>query len=105
MEQLSLTLFGDVKLTVGSAVEISLPRKTQVLLAFLASNVDKQYTREKIANLIWADRSEKAGPSKLSAMFVYLDQIHRRQHSITCRFRSILYIAESRHYRSRHLEF
>ena len=59
MEPLSLTLFGDVKLTVGSAVEISLPRKTQILLAFLASNVGKQYTREKLANLIWADRSEK----------------------------------------------
>ena len=58
MEPLSLTLFGDVKLTVSPNVEISLPRKTQILLAYLASNVDKRFTRDKLANLIWAGRSE-----------------------------------------------
>jgi DNA-binding SARP family transcriptional activator len=58
MEPLSLTLFGDVKLTVGPAVEIPLPRKTQILLAYLASNVDKQFSRDKLASLIWPDRPE-----------------------------------------------
>ncbi len=58
MEPLSLTLFGDVKLTVSPNVEISLPRKTQILLAYLASNGDKRFTRDKLANLIWAGRSE-----------------------------------------------
>jgi DNA-binding SARP family transcriptional activator len=58
MESFSLTLFGDVKLMVGPNVEISLPRKTQILLAYLASNVDKRFTRDKLASLIWAGRSQ-----------------------------------------------
>jgi DNA-binding SARP family transcriptional activator len=58
MKQLSLTLFGDVKLTSGHTVEISLPHKTKILLAYLASNADKRFTRDILASLIWADRSE-----------------------------------------------
>ncbi len=36
MELLSLRLFGDVKLFRGLTQEIALPRKTQLLLAYLA---------------------------------------------------------------------
>lgn len=58
MKPLSLTLFGDVKLTVDPAAEILLPRKTQILLAYLALNRGRQFTRAKLASLIWTDRSE-----------------------------------------------
>ena len=58
MKPLSLTLFGDVKLTVAPAAEISLPRKTQILLAYLATNQTRKFTRAKLASLIWTDRSE-----------------------------------------------
>ncbi len=36
MEPLSLRLFGDVSLLRGRSREIALPRKTQLLLAYLA---------------------------------------------------------------------
>ncbi len=58
MEPLSLRLFGGVKLTRGSDGDIVLPRKTQMLLAYLASDVGKQVARDKLATLIWADRPE-----------------------------------------------
>jgi DNA-binding SARP family transcriptional activator len=58
MVPLSLTLFGDIKLKVGPAVEIPLPRKTQILLVYLASSPEKKFTRSKLASLVWADRSE-----------------------------------------------
>jgi len=65
MEPLFLTLFGDVKLTTGLSVEIPLPRKTQILLAYLALNVDKNFPRDKLAGLIWSDRSEKQARQSL----------------------------------------
>ena len=58
MEPLSLKLFGDVKLTRGSNGDIVLPRKTQMLLAYLASDGGKPLRRDKMARLIWHDRSE-----------------------------------------------
>lgn len=59
MERLSLTLFCGVKLRRGPDSTIALPRKTQILLAYLASNAGKPFTRDKLASLIWADRSEE----------------------------------------------
>ena len=77
MKQLSLTLFGDVKLTSGQAVEISLPHKTKILLAYLASNVDKRFTRDILASLIWADRSEgQARQSFRQCLFALAKSIH-----------------------------
>ena len=58
MEPLSLKLFGDVKLTRGSNGDIVLPRKTQMLLAYLASDGGNPMPRDKMARLIWHDRSE-----------------------------------------------
>jgi len=59
MEPLSLTLFGDVKLKRGPNGDIALPRKTQMLLAYLASDAEKRFPRNKLASLIWVDRSEE----------------------------------------------
>ena len=59
MELLSLRLFGEVKLLRGAAQEIALPRKTQVLLAYLALNAAERHPRDKLAVLLWPDRSEE----------------------------------------------
>jgi DNA-binding SARP family transcriptional activator len=59
MELLSLRLFGYVKLGCGSAREIALPRKTQLLLAYLALNAGQSHPRDKIATLLWHDRPEE----------------------------------------------
>ncbi len=58
MELLSLRLFGDVKLLRGPTQEIALPRKTQLLLAYLALNAGQRHTRDKLAALLWPDRPE-----------------------------------------------
>ncbi|MCZ6838304.1 MAG: BTAD domain-containing putative transcriptional regulator, partial [Alphaproteobacteria bacterium] len=59
MEPLSLRLFGDVKLLRGAAQEIALPRKTQLLLAYLALNAEQRHPRDKLAALLWPDRPEE----------------------------------------------
>ena len=59
MEPLTLKLFGEVKLTRGADGDIALPRKTQLLLAYLASNSAQHITRDKLAGLLWADRGEE----------------------------------------------
>ena len=58
MEPLSLKLFGDVKLTHDPNGGIMLPRKTQMLLAYLASDGGIPMQRDKLARSIWHDRSE-----------------------------------------------
>ncbi len=59
MELLSLRLFGDVKLLRGPTQEIALPRKTQLLLAYLALNTGQRHPRDKLAALLWHDRPEE----------------------------------------------
>ena len=59
MESLSLSLFGDVKLLRGPTQEIALPRKTQLLLAYLALNAGQRQPRDKLAALLWQDRPEE----------------------------------------------
>lgn len=59
MEPLSLKLFGGVKLTRGPNSNIVLPRKTQMLLAYLASDGGNPIPRDKLAGLIWHDRAEE----------------------------------------------
>jgi len=59
MEPLSLRLFGDVKLTSGSIGDIALPRKTQLLLAYLALDGGNPVPRDKLASLIWLERAEE----------------------------------------------
>jgi len=59
MQTLSLKLFGDIRLSHGQNDDIALPRKTQILLAYLASEAGKQFPRGKLASLIWQDRMEE----------------------------------------------
>ncbi len=59
MEPLSLRLFGDVKLVRGRSREIALPRKTQLLLAYLALVADQPHPRDKLAAVLWHDRPEE----------------------------------------------
>jgi len=65
MESLSLSLFGDVKLQRGPAQDIALPRKTQLLLAYLALNNGQQHPRDKLATLLWQDRPEEQARQSL----------------------------------------
>ncbi|MCZ6863925.1 MAG: hypothetical protein O7I42_27370 [Alphaproteobacteria bacterium] len=53
MELLSLKLFGDVKLLRGPTQKIVLPRKTQLLLAYLALNTGHRHSRDKLTDLLW----------------------------------------------------
>jgi DNA-binding SARP family transcriptional activator len=59
MAPLTLKLFGDVVLARDGAGEIALPRKTQILLGYLALNPDRRHPRDKLAALLWRDRPEK----------------------------------------------
>jgi DNA-binding SARP family transcriptional activator len=59
MEPLSLKLFGEVKLTGRQAGDIALPKKTRMLLAYLGSKAGNQVPRDKLAGMLWADRSEE----------------------------------------------
>ncbi len=65
MESLSLRLFGDVKLLRGPEQDIALPRKTQLLLAYLALNNGQQHPRDKLAALLWQDRPEEQARQSL----------------------------------------
>jgi DNA-binding SARP family transcriptional activator len=59
MVALSLKLFGVVKLSRGGKNDIALPRKTQMLLAYLATDGGNPIPRDKLASLIWHDRTEE----------------------------------------------
>ena len=65
MELLSLKLFGDVKLLRGPTQEIALPRKTQLLLAYLALSNGQRHPRDKLAALLWQDRPEEQARQSL----------------------------------------
>ena len=59
MQPLSLKFFGDVTLQRGSSPDVALPRKTQWLLAFLASSARDGHIRDKLAGLLWAERGDE----------------------------------------------
>ena len=74
MESLSLRLFGDVKLLRGPSEEIKLPRKTQLLLAYLALNAGQPHPRDKLATLLWHDRLEEQARHSLRQCLFTLDR-------------------------------
>ena len=74
MEPLSLRLFGDVKLLRGPSEEIKLPRKTQLLLAYLALNAGQPHPRDKLATLLWHDRLEEQARHSLRQCLFTLDR-------------------------------
>ena len=53
MAPFTLKLFGDVVLARDGAGEIALPRKTQILLGYLALNAHRRHQRDKLAALLW----------------------------------------------------
>ncbi len=74
MEPLSLRLFGDVKLLRGPSEEIKLPRKMQLLLAYLALNAGQPHRRDKLATLLWHDRLEEQARHSLRQCLFTLDR-------------------------------
>ena len=59
MAAVSLALFGSFKLRTASGATIHLPtRKTQALLAYLATRLGNEQPRDKLTALLWGDRSD-----------------------------------------------
>lgn len=71
MGRLTVRLFGRVRVVVGAAGEV-VPRSKacQAVLAVLALERSQRHSREKLASLLWADRSEEQARHSLrQAMF------------------------------------
>ena len=67
MTQFTLQLMGRFRLLREKGEEIeSLGRKSQGLLAFLATNIDQPQSREKLATLLWGDRMDEQARHSLS---------------------------------------
>jgi len=56
--RLGLTLLGDFRACLGPAVLRLRTRKTQALLAYLAVSPGQSHSRDKLATLLWGDRSQ-----------------------------------------------
>lgn len=64
---LSLNLLGELTIRDSSGRGLSLPtRKSRALLAYLAVNADRAQPRERLAGLLWSDRSEQQARRSLS---------------------------------------
>jgi DNA-binding SARP family transcriptional activator len=64
MALLSLTLLGGFETRVGSRV-VSLPRKAQALLAYLALDPSSTQSRAKLAALLWSEASDQDARNNL----------------------------------------
>src|SRR5262245_17063706 len=66
MNRLGLTLFGDFQARLGSGPPIRLrTRKSQALLAYLARPPGQAHSRDKLAALLWGERSQHQARSRL----------------------------------------
>jgi TolB-like protein/DNA-binding SARP family transcriptional activator len=64
---LSLKMLGGFTLRNGSDAALCLPtRKTRALLGYLALHADQSQPREKLASLLWSDRSDKQARHSLN---------------------------------------
>ena len=63
MAQFRLTLLGTFALSGGPCAMLS--KKAQALLAFLASPPGQAHRRDKLASMLWSDRSEEAARQNL----------------------------------------
>src|SRR4029077_4528881 len=72
MARLSLRLLGDFEARLGSGPPLRLrARKTQALLAYLASPPGQTHSRDKLASLLWGDSSQSQARSRLrGSLFV-----------------------------------
>jgi len=70
--RLSLTLLGDFQARLGSELPLRLrTRKTQALLAYLASPPGTTHSRDKLASLLWGDCPQQQARSHLrGSLFV-----------------------------------
>jgi DNA-binding SARP family transcriptional activator len=72
MARLNLRLLGDFEARFGSGPTLRLrARKTQALLAYLASSPGQSHSRDKLASLLWGDSSQSQARSRLrGSLFV-----------------------------------
>ncbi|MCG8546977.1 MAG: hypothetical protein MJE12_22505 [Alphaproteobacteria bacterium] len=67
MTDLSLSVFGGFVVRDPVGADISLPtRKTRALLGYLAVNADQPQPRERLAALLWSDRSDQQARHSLN---------------------------------------
>ncbi|HEX7787642.1 MAG TPA: adenylate cyclase, partial [Methylomirabilota bacterium] len=62
--RLGLTLLGDFRACLGPAALRLRTRKTQALLAYLALPPGQSHSRDKLASLLWGDRSQAQARSR-----------------------------------------
>ena len=58
MAQLAVNLFGGFRATVNTGTSCALPTKAAALLAYLALNLGRTYSRAALAGLLWGDRED-----------------------------------------------
>src|SRR5262245_1574475 len=76
MARLNLRLLGDFQARLGSGPPLRLrTRKTQALLAYLASPPGQAHSREKLASLLWGDQSQPQARSRLRGSLFVLRRV------------------------------
>lgn len=78
MPQCQLNLLGGWSLTVEGGAELPLPtRKDKQLLAYLATHHGQLHSRERLANLLWADRADAQARDSLRQSLTALRKAFR----------------------------
>src|SRR5262245_21730737 len=76
MARLNLKLLGDFEARLGSGPPLRLrTRKTQALLAYLALPPGEPHSRDKLASLLWGDRSQPEARSRLRGSLFVLRRV------------------------------
>src|SRR5262245_22788298 len=76
MARLSLTLLGDFQARLGAAPPLRLrARRTQALLAYLALAPGQSHSRDKLAALLWGNRSQSVARTRLRETLFVLRRI------------------------------
>ena len=76
MSRLSIQLFGTVRVTLdGEPVTGFESHKARALLAYLAVEADRAHPREKLAGMLWPERSEQVARAYLRRLLVNLRRV------------------------------
>src|SRR5215510_4396164 len=76
MGRLRLTLLGGFQARLGAGAPLRLrTRKTQALLAYLALPPRQPHSRDKLASLLWGDRSQPETRSRLRGSLFVLRRV------------------------------